>query len=308
MISLSVSPDERAGQGFCDSYSESLNHSIILAAGSLMGALYLVATPIGNMQDITLRALDVLRAVPLVAAEDTRSARRLLDHFGIKSRLISYNEHNARARTPALLDALARGDVAVVSDAGMPGISDPGHDLVVAAADAGHAIVPVPGASAVVAAVAASGLPSRRFHYLGFLPRQPGPRRAALRAAAASGDTLVVYESPHRLRQTLSDMLAALGDRRIAACRELTKLYEEIWRGSVSGAIAHFTEPRGEFTLVIEGGPPSVSEAAGGAPDVSATIAELRAASTPSKEAVAELMRRCGLARRAAYAAWHRRD
>lgn len=277
-----------------------------------MGRLYLVATPIGNFQDITLRALDVLRMVSLVAAEDTRSARRLLDHFGIPcgpsgaSRLISYNEHNARARTPVLLDALARGDVAVVSDAGMPGISDPGHDLVVAVAEAGHEVVPVPGASAVVAAVAASGLPSRRFHYLGFLPRQPGPRRAALRAAAASGDTLVIYESPHRLRQTLADVLATLGDRRIAACRELTKLYEEIWRGSVSGAMAHFTEPRGEFTLVVAGGPPCASEAE--PPDVSATIAELRASNMPSKEAVAELARRCGLARRAAYAAWHRRD
>ncbi|TAK67700.1 MAG: 16S rRNA (cytidine(1402)-2'-O)-methyltransferase [Dehalococcoidia bacterium] len=273
-----------------------------------MGTLYLVATPIGNLQDITLRALDVLRAVSLVAAEDTRSARQLLDHFGIKARLTSYNEHNARARTPSLLDALAAGDVAVVSDAGMPGISDPGHHLVVAAVEAGHAVVPIPGASAVVAAVAASGLPSRRFHYLGFLPRQSGPRRAALRAAAASGDTLVVYESPHRLRQTLADALAELGDRRIAACRELTKLYEEIWRGSVTGALEHFAEPRGEFTLVIEGGPAAGIDGAGKASDVGETIAELRASGTPSRQAVAELMRRCGLARRAAYAAWHRED
>ena len=271
-----------------------------------MGTLFLVATPIGNLQDITLRALDVLRSVPLIAAEDTRSARQLLDHFGIKSRLTSYNEHNARARTPLLLDALDAGDVAVVSDAGMPGISDPGYHLVAAAVEAGHAVVPIPGASAVVAAVAASGLPSRRFHYLGFLPRQSGPRRAALRAAAASGDTLVVYESPHRLRQTLADVLAALGDRRIAACRELTKLYEEIWRGDVSAALEHFAEPRGEFTLVIEGGPPASADGAAIEADLDETIAELRAAGTPSKEAVAELMRRCGLARRAAYAAWHR--
>jgi 16S rRNA (cytidine1402-2'-O)-methyltransferase len=270
-----------------------------------MGTLYLVATPIGNMQDITLRALDVLRAVDLVAAEDTRSARRLLDHFGVKARLTSYNEHNARAKTPALLAALDAGDVAVVSDAGMPGISDPGHDLVVAAIGAGHGVVPLPGASAVVAAVAASGLPSRRFHYLGFLPRQSGPRRTALRAAGSSGDTLVVYESPHRVRQTLADVLAALGDRRIAVCRELTKVYEEIWRGTVAEAIARFEAPRGEFTLVIEGGPPPDDH---GAPAISidAAIAEMRAAGTVSKDAVAELMRRYGLARRAAYAAWHR--
>ena len=270
-----------------------------------MGTLYLVATPIGNLQDITLRALDVLREVPLIAAEDTRSARRLLDHFGIEARVTSYNEHNARAKTPALLDALASGDVAVVSDAGMPGISDPGHDLVVAAIEAGHRVVPLPGASAVVAAVAASGLPSRRFHYLGFLPRQSGPRRTALRAAARSGDTVVVYESPHRVRQTLADVLAALGDRRVAVCRELTKLYEEIWRGTVTEAIARFEEPRGEFTLVIEGGPPP--DAAPAPPvSIDAAIAEMRAAGTASKEAVAELMRRYGLARRAAYAAWHR--
>ena len=144
-----------------------------------VSTLFLVATPIGNLRDISLRALDILRDVPLVAAEDTRSAKKLLDHFGITARTTSYNEHNAAQRTPGILAALEAGDVAVVSDAGMPGISDPGHELVVAAVAAGHTIVPVPGASAVVAAVAASGLPSRRFHYLGFLPRQSGPRRRA---------------------------------------------------------------------------------------------------------------------------------
>ena len=270
-----------------------------------MGTLYLVATPIGNLNDMTLRALEVLRAVPLIAAEDTRSARRLLDHFQISGRLTSYTEHNARGKTPLLLDALAAGDVAVVSDAGMPGISDPGHDLVVAAIDAGHTVVPLPGASAVVAAVAASGLPSRRFHYLGFLPRQSGPRRRALTAAAASGDTLVVYESPHRIPQTLADALAALGDRRIAVCRELTKLYEEIWQGTISDAIAHFARPRGEFTLVIEGGPLPTLEAPG-AGDVDAAIAAMRADGVTSKDAVAGLMRQFGLARREAYALWHR--
>jgi 16S rRNA (cytidine1402-2'-O)-methyltransferase len=269
-----------------------------------MGVLYLVATPIGHFQDITLRALDVLRDVPLIAAEDTRSARKLLDHFEIKPpRITSYNEHNARAKTPALLDALASGDVAVVSDAGMPGISDPGHDLVVAAIAAGHTVVPIPGASAVVAAIAASGLPSRRFHYLGFLPRQSGPRRRALAAAGQSGDTLVVYESPHRVRATLQDVLAALGDRRIAVARELTKLHEEIWRGTVSGAVAYFAEPRGEFTLVIEGGSPVAGRES--APDARAIVAALRAEGVPAKQAVTELMRRTGLSRRAAYALWH---
>jgi 16S rRNA (cytidine1402-2'-O)-methyltransferase len=271
-----------------------------------MGTLYLVATPIGHLQDITLRALQVLRDVPLIAAEDTRSARKLLTHFEIAARRItSYNEHNARAKTPALVAALASGDVAVISDAGMPGISDPGHDLVVAAIAAGHRVVPVPGASAVVAAVAASGLPSRRFHYLGFLPRQSGPRRRALASAAGSGDTLVVYESPHRVRATLEDALAALGDRRVAVARELTKLHEEIWRGRISAAITHFAAPRGEFTLVIEGSAATARELAGEA-DVEAIVAQVRSDGFTAKQGVQELMRRSGLSRRAAYAAWHR--
>jgi 16S rRNA (cytidine1402-2'-O)-methyltransferase len=270
------------------------------------GTLYLVATPIGHLQDITLRALDVLRAVPLIAAEDTRAVRKLLGHFKIAApRITSYNEHNARAKTPGLLAALAAGDVALVSNAGMPGISDPGHGLVVAAVGAGCRVVPVPGATAVIAAVAASGLPSRRFYYLGFLPRQPGPRRRALVAAAASGDTLVVYESPHRLRATLEDMLDVLGDRRVAVCRELTKLHEEIWRGTISAALGRFPQPRGEFTLVIEGG--LADGTARASEDVEQVLAALRSSSTSAKEAVATLMRRCGLSRRAAYAVWHGR-
>ena len=269
-----------------------------------MGTLYLVATPIGNFDDMTIRALRILGDVALVAAEDTRSARRLLDHFDVKARVTSYNEHNKSAKTPAILDALAQGDVAVVSDAGMPGISDPGHDLVVAALAAGHAVVPIPGASAVLAAVAASGLPSRRFHYLGFLPRQSGPRRRALAEAAACGDTLVVFESPHRVVATMADALAALGDRRVAVCRELTKLYEEIWRGPISDAIAHFAQPRGEFTLVIEGGaPPSAGDDAPA--DVTAIVAALKAEGLTAKDGVAALMKRAKLSRRAAYAAWH---
>ena len=268
-----------------------------------MGTLYLVATPIGNMEDITLRALRVLREAALIAAEDTRSAKRLLDHHGIGARLTSYNEHNARAKTPSILRALDEGDVAVVSDAGMPGISDPGHDLVVAALGAGHDVVPIPGASAVVAAVAASGLPSRRFHYLGFLPRQSGPRRRALKEAAASGDTLVVYESPHRVLATLADALAALGDRRIAVARELTKLYEEIWRGSIGDAIERFAEPRGEFTLVIEGIAPSAQPAS--QEEIAAGIDGMRAKGASAKDAVAHIVERFGVSRREAYRLWH---
>lgn len=271
-----------------------------------MGTLYLVATPIGNLEDMTLRGLRVLREAPLVAAEDTRSARRLLDHFQIPGgRLTSYNEHNKMARLPALLAALDEGDVAVVSDAGMPGISDPGHDLVVAAIAAGHTVVPIPGASAVLGAVAASGLPSRRFHYLGFLPRQGGPRRTALRAAAASGDTLVVFESPHRLLATLDDARTALGDRQVVVCRELTKLYEEIWRGTITNAIAHFAAPRGEFTLVIEGGAASGADGDAAVADVATTVRELRASGVSSKDGIAAVVQRCRISRRDAYRAWH---
>jgi len=271
-----------------------------------VGTLFLVATPIGNLEDITLRALRVLAEADVVAAEDTRSARVLFTRHGIRAKkLTSYNEHNARAKTPELLLALDTGEVALISDAGMPGISDPGHDLVVAAVAAGHRVAPVPGASAVVAAVAASGLPSRRFHYLGFLPRQPGPRRRALSEAAASGDTLVLYESPHRVRATLADVVAALGEgRRVAVCRELTKVFEEIWRGTAGEALAHFAEPRGEFTLVIEGGAPATADGSGD--EVDALIAAMRAEGVSSKEGVAAIARRFGMSRREAYARWHR--
>jgi 16S rRNA (cytidine1402-2'-O)-methyltransferase len=282
-----------------------------------MSTLFLVATPIGNLDDITLRAMRVLAEVPLIAAEDTRTARILLRRHGIgelpdgHAKLISYTDRNASARTPRILRALDEGDVALVADAGMPGISDPGHDLVAAALGAGHQVTPIPGASAVLAAVAVSGLPTRRFHYLGFLPKQSGPRRRALVQAAASGDTLVVFESPHRLRVTLSDALLALGDRRIAVCRELTKRYEEIWRGTVSGAIERFVQPRGEFTLVIEGGVAAPAQQAldQSAPSdrLAATVARLEAAGVSARDAVAELVRTRGLTRREAYRLWHER-
>jgi 16S rRNA (cytidine1402-2'-O)-methyltransferase len=269
-----------------------------------VGTLFLVATPIGNLDDITLRALRVLAEVPFIAAEDTRSARILLDCHGIRARRItSYNDHNARTRTPIVLDALAAGDVALITDAGTPAISDPGNGLVAAAIDAGHTVVPIPGASAVLASVTVSGLPSRRFHYLGFLPRAGGERRQVLLAASRSGDTLVLYESPHRVLATLQSLLETLGDRPIAVCRELTKLHEEIWRGPISAAIGHFAEPRGEFTLVVEGGPPP--EPASSQDDIDAAIAALRSQGATAKHAIAELTRRFKLPRRDAYRRWH---
>jgi 16S rRNA (cytidine1402-2'-O)-methyltransferase len=275
-----------------------------------MSTLFLVATPIGNPDDITVRALRVLAGVPLIAAEDTRTARVLLRrHAIVAPKLISYTDRNASAKTPQILRALDAGDVALVADAGMPGISDPGHHLVAAALAAGHQAIPIPGASAVLSAVSVSGLPTRRFHYLGFLPKQSGPRRRALAEAAVSRDTLVIFESPHRLQAMLADAIATLGDRRIAVCRELTKRYEEIWRGSISGAIAHFGQPRGEFTLVIEGGAyaASVAESSDGSGDVTATLARLRSDRATAREAIAALVGEHQLSRREAYRRWHNR-
>jgi 16S rRNA (cytidine1402-2'-O)-methyltransferase len=220
-----------------------------------MGTLYLVATPIGNLEDITLRALRTLREARLIAAEDTRHTRTLLDKYEITTPCISYHEHNKLARLDEILTALAAGDVALVSDAGTPGISDPGFDLVGACIAAGFTVTPVPGPSAPVAALVASGLPTDRFAYVGFLPRRGGERRAMLAEMADLALTLVCFEAPHRLLDTLADMLAVLGDRRVVAANDLTKRYEELRRGTVSALISHFSaqRPRGEYTLVVEG-------------------------------------------------------
>ncbi len=220
-----------------------------------MGTLYVVPTPIGNLEDITLRALRVLREVALIAAEDTRTTGRLLAHFEIDTPQISYHEHNKIARLDRVLDALAMGDVALVSDAGTPGLSDPGYELIRAALDAGVRVEPLPGASAVIPALVGSGLPTDSFTYLGFLPRRSGARRAALEAVADAPRTLVMYEAPHRLLAALEDVRDVLGEREVCVVRELSKLHEEFWHSPVSAAIEHFTEtaPRGEITLVVDG-------------------------------------------------------
>jgi 16S rRNA (cytidine1402-2'-O)-methyltransferase len=269
-----------------------------------MPTLYLVATPIGNLEDVTLRALRVLREVDLIAAEDTRTTRKLLSHYDIHTPLTSYNDRNKRAKTPYLLEHLGRGDVALVSEAGTPTISDPGLDLVVAACEMGAQVVPVPGPSVVTAALAAAGLPSRTFTYLGFLPRQPGARRRLLRSVAGRPETLVAFEAPHRLRDSLAEMRQELGDRPIAVCRELTKLYEEVFRGSISAALERFAEPRGEFTLVIAGATPSDRTEAEPEAEVLEEIRRLRVEGATAQEAIATLSRRYGLPRRRLYQIW----
>lgn len=220
-----------------------------------MGTLYLVATPIGNLEDLSPRATRILREASLIAAEDTRVTRKLLTHFDIHTSLTSYFENNKLTKLDSILAALRKGDVALVSDAGTPAINDPGYELVRAALGAGHAVSPVPGPSAAVAALAASGLPTDSFLYLGYLPRKSSNRLALADQIASLNHTLIFLESPYRLPAALKDLQEGLGDRQIAIARELTKVHEEIWRGSISAASRHFTqnEPRGEFTLVIAG-------------------------------------------------------
>lgn len=227
-----------------------------------MGTLYLVATPIGNLEDITARALRTLREVALIAAEDTRRTRQLLTHFDIHTPLTSYFEHNKIAKLDEVLTALAGGDVALVSDAGTPALSDPGVELVQVALSAGHAVTPIPGACAAISALVASGLPTHAFTFAGFLPRQPAERRAALLALRDQPATLIFYEAPHRLLETLADLSAVLGDRPVAVARELTKRHEEIFRGTARAAHAHFAagEILGEITLIVAGAPPVTVE------------------------------------------------
>jgi 16S rRNA (cytidine1402-2'-O)-methyltransferase len=220
-----------------------------------MGNLYLVATPIGNLEDLSPRAVRTLREARLIAAEDTRVTRKLLTHFDLHTPLTSYFEHNKLSKLDSILAALAQGDVALVSDAGTPAINDPGYELVRAALAAGHSICPIPGPSAPLAALAASGLPTDAFLYLGYLPRKSSDRQTLVRQIAGLPYTLIFLESPHRLLAGLADLESGLGDRQIAVARELTKVHEAIWRGSLSAARAYFTanEPRGEFTLVVAG-------------------------------------------------------
>ncbi|MCX6034503.1 MAG: 16S rRNA (cytidine(1402)-2'-O)-methyltransferase [Chloroflexi bacterium] len=220
-----------------------------------MGTLYLVATPIGNLEDMSPRAVRTLREARLIAAEDTRVTRKLLTHFDLHTPLTSYFEHNKLTKLEAILSTLNEGNVALVSDAGTPAINDPGYELVKAALEAGHSVCPIPGPSAPVAALAASGLPTGSFLYLGYLPRKSSERQALLRQVENLPYTLLFLESPHRLLAALKDLEFSLGDRQIAVARELTKLHEEIWRGTISATREHFSqnEPRGEFTLVVAG-------------------------------------------------------
>ncbi len=265
-----------------------------------MGVLYVVATPIGNLEDVTLRALKVLREVDLIAAEDTRQARKLLQHYGIRKPVTSYHEHNEEARTRQLLSALRAGrSVALVSDAGTPVLSDPGYHLVRACAEAGLRVVPVPGPSAVTAALAVCGLPTDRFLFLGFPPRRPAARRQFLEEVRDQRATLVLFEAPQRLVACLQDVREVLGDRRVAVCRELTKLHEEVHRGTVSEVLRALGPAgvRGEVTVVVEGAPLP----APGVDRVEAALRERLAQGMGVREAAQAVAATLGVPRRQAY-------
>ncbi len=220
-----------------------------------MGTLYLVATPIGNLEDMSPRAVRVLREASLIAAEDTRHTGKLLKHFGIETPITSYFEHNKLSKLDFILEKLSTGDVALVSDAGTPAVNDPGYELVQAALASSHDVRPVPGPSAPITALTVSGLPTDSFLYLGYLPHKTSERHKRLEEVASQPYTLVFLESPYRIVEALEDIFSILGDRKICVAREMTKMFEEYWRGDVSGAVAYFkSQPaRGEFTLVVAG-------------------------------------------------------
>ena len=272
-----------------------------------MGTLYLVATPIGNLEDLSARALRILAQVNLIAAEDTRVTRRLLTHYDLHTKLVSYFEHNKLAKVDTIVGELETGDVALVSDAGTPGLNDPGYELVRAALGAGHRVSPIPGPASPIAALISSGLATDSFLYLGYLPRKSADRRAALGRVAALPYTLIFLETPHRLLDSLQDLEGALGDRRIAVARELTKLHEEIWRGTIRGAAEYFKDPRGEFVLVLDGEKNAQNSRWTEDELRGAIRAELDSGETPSALA-AKLADRSGWPRRDIYALTIRQD
>jgi 16S rRNA (cytidine1402-2'-O)-methyltransferase len=265
--------------------------------------LVLVGTPIGNLDDLAPRAVQTLAAADVVLCEDTRRTGRLLQAVGVSARkLVAVHDHNEAAQVGMVLDRLAAGElVAVVTDAGMPGISDPGEQLVQGAAAAGYEIQVVPGPSAAITGLVASGLPAGRFVFEGFLPRSGSGRTERLAALVAERRTIVLYEAPHRLARTLADLLATLGDRQVALARELTKLHEETWRGTLAAAVARAAEvePRGEYVVVVEGAAP-LPEASD--EELAAAVARSVAAGRSTRDAVAEVAAAFDVPKRRVYA------
>ncbi len=274
-----------------------------------MGTLYIVGTPIGNLEDLSPRAARVLGQAGLVAAEDTRVTRRLLNHLGIRPKLTSFHQHNYQEKLELLLRALGEGDVALVTDAGMPGISDPGSELVARAALEGFAVESVPGPSAVTTALAASGLSGDAFEFLGFLPRRRKDRQSRLRESVFGKTTLVLFEAPHRVRATLEDLDQVFGSRPMALCRELTKIHEEVFRGTAAQALEHFNAPRGEFVLVVAGASEVNQLSQQADPDelhaeIQSFLLGLKDSGLRAKDAVAQASAIFGLPKNRVYEIW----
>lgn len=268
----------------------------------MTGVLVLVGTPIGNLDDLAPRAIEALGGADLIACEDTRRTGRLLQHVGVRAPLAVVNDHNEQAQIPMILERLASGErVALVTDAGMPGISDPGERLVRAVVDAGHGIEVVPGPSAFVTAAVVSGFPMGRFVFEGFLPRKGRARTARLEELGEERRTIVLYEAPHRLARTLDDLVAVLGaDRRVMLARELTKLHEQLWRGSLGDAVAYVAdvEPRGEYVIVIAPPPPDREP---NDAELSAALVDEIDAGRSTRDAVAAVAARFGVSKRRVY-------
>jgi len=269
------------------------------------GCLYLVATPIGNLEDITLRAVRILKEADVIACEDTRQTQKLLQHYGIRKEMVSYHEHNELTRSPELVIELEQGaKIALVSDAGTPGISDPGHRLVTLCLRHHIPVVPIPGPSALVAALAASGLPTDEFLFVGFLPARSGARRKALDTLKAESRTLIFYEAPHRVVETLADASDILGPRPAVIAREVTKLHEEFLRGPLPELLetARKHAPRGEITLLIGAGDPQTQQQADSRVSLKQRVEQLEAeAGVDRKAALKQAARERGLGKREAY-------
>ncbi|MBA2941017.1 16S rRNA (cytidine(1402)-2'-O)-methyltransferase [Paenibacillus sp. CGMCC 1.16610] len=277
--------------------------------GNSSGTLYLVATPIGNLEDMTFRAIRILKEVNLIAAEDTRQTRKLLTHFEIATRIVSYHEHNKQASGPELVRLLLEGQsIALVSDAGLPAISDPGYDLVRMAVEQGAPVVPVPGANAALSALIASGLPTERFTFVGFLPREKKDQTKVLEGLQHVQDTLLFYESPHRVDKTLARMAEVWGpERRVCLARELTKRYEEFLRGTIAECLEHLAQhpPQGEYCVIAEGASAeSAKEAADGwweAMSLGEHVEHYEGQGSDRKEAMKQVASDRGLSKRDVY-------
>ena len=272
-----------------------------------MPTLYIVATPIGNLEDITLRALRVLRDVSLIAAEDTRVTKKLLQRYDIETPLTSYNEHNMFTKTPQILTKLRETDIALVSDAGTPSIRDPGKDLILAAINADIPVVSIPGPSAITTALAISVLPIDKFTFFGYLPKKSKERSDLIESVKAKKEVVIAFESPHRLQESLKDLRSILGkQRQIVVCRELTKMFEEVYRGTIGNAIDYFQQPRGEFTLLIAAATAEDSADLDFKTTSLATeeIIKLKSMGLSVRDAVDIITEKHGLTRRAIYSLW----